>query len=164
MLKPGDPAPDFTAADCGGREVTLSKLRGKRVVLFFFPKAFTPACTVEVRNFRDHQAQIEALNATLIGVSLDKQQRQCEFAKAEKIDFALIGDESHAISKAFGVVWPVMKRDRRATYVIDEQGKVEDVFHHEVQVYKHLDDVLASLSAHPRAAEGQAGGRPGVTP
>ncbi len=149
MVKVGEPAPEFEATDCRGRQVKLSGLRGKRVVLFFFPKAFTPACTVEVRNFRDHQAQIEAMNATLIGVSLDKPERQCEFARAENIDFALIGDESRAISEAYGVVWPVMKRDRRATFVIDEQGKVEEVIHHEVQVYKHLDDVLERLRAAP---------------
>jgi peroxiredoxin Q/BCP len=145
MLKAGDPAPDFEATDCLGRSVKLSELKGKRVVLFFFPKAFTPACTIEVRNFRDHQAQIESMNATLIGVSLDKPERQCEFARAEKIDFALIGDASRNISDAYGVVWPVMKRDRRATFVIGADGNVEDVFHHEVQVYRHLDDVLERL-------------------
>ena len=145
MVKVGDTAPEFEATDCRGRKVKLSELKGKRVVLFFFPKAFTPACTIEVRNFRDHQAQIEALNATLVGVSLDKPERQCEFAKAENIDFALIGDDSRKISDAYGVVWPVMRRDRRATFVIDPEGKVADVFHHEVQVYRHLDDVLAKL-------------------
>ena len=148
MLKAGDSAPDFEATDCRGRSVKLSELKGKRVVLFFFPKAFTPACTIEVRNFRDHQAQIESMNATLIGVSLDKPERQCEFAKAENIDFALIGDASRKISDAYGVVWPVMRRDRRATFVIGADGKVEDVFHHEVQVYRHLDDVLDRLKPH----------------
>ncbi len=147
MVKAGDIAPDFEATDCRGRSVKLSELKGKRVVLFFFPKAFTPACTIEVRNFRDHQAQIESLNATLIGVSLDKPERQCEFAKAENIDFALIGDASRKISDAYGVVWPVMRRDRRATFVIGADGKVEEVFHHEVQVYRHLDDVLEKLKA-----------------
>jgi len=145
MLKAGDPAPEFEATDCLGRSVKLSELKGKRVVLFFFPKAFTPACTIEVRNFRDHQAQIESMNATLIGVSLDKPERQCEFARSENIDFALIGDASRKISDAYGVVWPVMRRDRRATFVIGADGKVEDVFHHEVQVYRHLDDVLERL-------------------
>ena len=105
MLKAGDSAPDFAAVDCQGRQVRLSGLKGKKVVLFFFPKAFTPACTIEIRNFRDHQAAIEAKNATLIGVSLDKPERQCEFAKAEKIDFALISDQSRSISESYGVVW-----------------------------------------------------------
>ncbi|MFT3840476.1 MAG: peroxiredoxin [Myxococcaceae bacterium] len=147
MLKAGDLAPEFEATDCLGRSVKLSELKGKRVVLFFFPKAFTPACTIEVRNFRDHQAQIESMNAILVGVSLDKPERQCEFARSENIDFALIGDASRAISDAYGVVWPVMRRDRRATFVIGADGKVEDVFHHEVQVYRHLDDVLERLKS-----------------
>ena len=147
MLKVGDPAPDFDATDCQGRQVKLSGLKGKRVVLFFFPKAFTPACTIEIRNFRDHQVAIEAHNATLIGVSLDKPERQCQFAKAESIDFALIGDESRTISDRYGVVWPVVKRDRRATFMINEQGMIDDVIHHEVQVYRHLDEVLEKLGA-----------------
>ena len=145
MLKTGDAAPDFAATDCQGRQVQLSGLKGKKVVLFFFPKAFTPACTIEIRNFRDHQAAIEAQNATLIGVSLDKPERQCQFAKAENIDFALIGDESRAISESYGVVWPVLKRDRRATFMINELGMIDEVINHEVHVYKHLDEVLAKL-------------------
>ena len=147
MLKAGDAAPDFDATDCQGRQVKLSGLKGKKVVLFFFPKAFTPACTIEIRNFRDHQAAIEAKNATLIGVSLDKPERQCQFAKAEKIDFALIGDESRMISDRYGVVWPILRKDRRATFMINEQGMIDDVIHHEVQVYRHLDDVLSKLGA-----------------
>ncbi len=145
MLKSGDVAPDFDTTDCQGRNVRLSKLKGKKVVLFFFPKAFTMACTLEIRNFRDHQAAIEAQNATLIGVSLDKPQRQCEFAKAEKIDFALIGDESREISQSYGVIWPLVRRDRRATFMINEQGTIDEVISHEVRVYRHLDDVLARL-------------------
>jgi peroxiredoxin Q/BCP len=147
MLKAGDAAPDFDATDCQGRRVKLSELKGKRVVLFFFPKAFTPACTIEIRNFRDHQAAIEAQNATLIGVSLDRPDRQCQFAKAENIDFALIGDDTREISDRYGVVWPVVRRDRRATFMINEQGMIDEVIHHEVQVYRHLDDVLLKLGA-----------------
>jgi peroxiredoxin Q/BCP len=152
MLKQGDQAPEFDATDCQGRRVTLSGLRGRKVVLFFFPKAFTPVCTVEIRNFRDNQAKIEAKNATLVGVSLDKQARQCEFAKSEQIDFALIGDESREISDAYGVVWPLVRRDRRATFVIDEGGKILEVIHHETRVYKHLDDVLTTLGVTAPAA------------
>ncbi len=145
MLKTGDWAPDFAATDCQGRSVKLSELKGRKVVLFFFPKAFTAGCTLEIRNFRDHQAAIEAQNATLIGVSLDKPERQCQFAKAERIDFALIGDESRAISESYGVVWPLVRRDRRATFMINEAGMIDEVINHEVQVYRHLDEVLARL-------------------
>ena len=146
MLKAGDIAPDFAATDCAGREFKLSDYRGKKkVVLFFFPRAFTPACTIEIRAFRDNQALIESKGAALVGVSVDNHTRQCDFAKSEHIDFHLIGDESRGISELYGVVWPVLKVDRRATFIIDEQGRVEDVLHHEVQVYRHLDDVLQKL-------------------
>jgi peroxiredoxin Q/BCP len=147
MLGKGDIAPDFAATDCSGRAFKLSDYRGKhKVVLFFFPRAFTPACTIEIRAFRDNQKLIESKGGVLVGVSVDDHARQCAFAKSEAIEFHLIGDESRAISEKYGVVWPVLKVDRRATFLIDEQGKVEDVLHHEVQVYKHLDDVLEKLS------------------
>lgn len=152
MLSVGDRAPDFETTDCRGRPVSLSALKGKRVVLFFFPRAFTPACTLEVRNFRDNYERISALNAELIGVSVDRAERNCRFAESEGLQFTLIGDESRAISKAYGVVWPVLRIDRRATFVIDERGVIEDVFHHEVQVYRHLEDVLERLKKQGAAA------------
>jgi peroxiredoxin Q/BCP len=146
MLKAGDTAPDFEKADCRGRSVKLSAYRGKKVVLFFFPRAFTAGCTEEIRHFRDNQSRIEGLNAVLIGVSVDKYETQCEFAKAESIDFPLLGDETRVISESYGVVWPIYRRDRRATFVIDEAGVIVEVIHHETKVYRHLDDVLATLT------------------
>ena len=145
MLQPGELAPDFETVDCRGQPLHLSALRGKKVVLFFFPKAFTPACTLEVRNFRDNYDRIRGLNAELIGVSVDKLEKNCRFAESENLQFRLIGDESRAISEAYGVVWPVLRIDRRATFVIGEDGRIEDVIHHEIQVYRHLEDVLAKL-------------------
>ena len=148
MLSAGDQAPDFEAVDCGGRMVRLQDFRGqKKVVLFFFPRAFTPACTLEVRNFRDNYSRITALNAELIGVSVDRSDRNCKFAQAEGLQFRLIGDESRVISERYGVIWPVLRIDRRATFVISEAGVVEDVIHHEIQVYRHLEDVLERLAA-----------------
>lgn len=149
MLKVGDTAPDFTAVDCQGRTVSLSDFRGRRTVLFFFPKAFTLGCTIENRAFRDNHALIRSLGAELIGVSVDSVKRQCEFAERENIRFTLIGDESKAIGRAYGVLWPVLDVDRRVTFILDEGGRVEHVIHHEIRVYRHLDDVLAWLRAHP---------------
>ena len=144
----GDPAPDFEAVDCRGEKVVLSEFRGKKkVVLFFFPRAFSPACTLEVRNFRDNHDKITAAGAELIGVSVDKSEKNCRFAEAEGLRFRLIGDESRVISGKFGVVWPVLRVDRRATVVIDERGIIDEVIHHEVQVYRHLEDVLERLAA-----------------
>ncbi len=145
MLQRGDKAPDFETIDCRGQRIALRDLRGKRVVLFFFPRAFSVACTLEVRHFRDHYEQIVSHNAELIGVSLDRTERNCKFADEEQLQFRLIGDESRQLSEAYGVVWPILRIDRRATFIIDADGMIEDVFHHEVQVYRHLDDVLAKL-------------------
>ncbi len=145
MLQVGDLAPDFQGVDCAGRQVSLASLRGRRAVIFFFPRAFSPACTIEARHFRDSHQQIRDLGAELVGISVDDVQTQCEFARQESIDFALLADPDRAISGAYGVVWPMLKVDRRITYILDEQGRVECVIKHEVRVYKHLDDVLAHL-------------------
>lgn len=156
MLSVGDIAPDFDTVDCRGERVHLASYRGQRkVVLFFFPKAFTPACTLEVRNFRDNYSRITSLNAELIGVSVDKADRQCRFALEEQLQFRLISDESRTLSERYGVVWPVLRIDRRATFVIGLDGRVEDVFHHEVQVYRHLEDVLDRLAGSRAAAADQ---------
>lgn len=148
MLQRGDIAPDFDAVDCRGERITIGEYRGKKkVVLFFFPRAFTPACTLEVRNFRDNHERISTAGAELIGVSVDRAERNCKFAQAEGLQFRLVGDESRVISELYGVVWPVLRIDRRATFVIDEQGVIVEVIHHEVQVYRHLEDVLERIGA-----------------
>ena len=148
MLTVGELAPDFDAVDCRGERVRLSDFRGKKkVVLFFFPRAFTVACTLEVRNFRDNYERIASLGAELIGVSVDKAEKNCKFAVDEGLQFRLIGDEERVESEKYGVVWPVLKIDRRATFVIDEQGVIIEVIHHEVQVYRHLEDVLSKLGS-----------------
>jgi thioredoxin-dependent peroxiredoxin len=147
MLLVGDLAPDFDTVDCRGERVHLASYRGTRkVVLFFFPKAFSPACTLEVRNFRDNYQRITQLNAELIGLSVDKADRQCKFALEEQLQFRLVSDESRVISGLYGVVWPVLRVDRRATFVIGLDGRIDDVFHHEVKVYRHLEDVLDRLA------------------
>jgi peroxiredoxin Q/BCP len=147
MLKVGSKAPDFEATDCAGRPVRLRDFRGRRVVLFFFPKAFTLGCTAEVRHFRDHQARIHELGAELIGVSVDSLETQCAFAKQEKLEFPMLGDSDRKLSGLFGVLWPLVRLDRRVTFVIGPEGVVEEVIQHEVRVSQHLDDVLAALQA-----------------
>jgi thioredoxin-dependent peroxiredoxin len=149
MLDVGEKAPEIDATDCQGRQVRLSELRGRRVVLFFFPKAFTVGCTVENRAFRDNHALIRSLGAELVGVSVDSVKRQCEFAEKESLQFPLVGDASKEIGRAYGVLWPVVQIDRRVTFIIDPAGVVENVIKHEVRVTRHLDDVLEWLREHP---------------
>lgn len=145
MLKIGDVAPDFSATTQTGQSVQLSQLRGKRVVLFFFPKALSPGCTIETRLFRDHYQQIAQLGAEVIGVSVDSKEKQCEFANREGVEFPMVGDHEKGISQSYSVLWPLIGINRRVTYVISPGGLVEAVFHHELLVGRHLENVLQHL-------------------
>ena len=83
---------------------------------------------------------------------MDTQRAQCEFAAQEDIRFALLSDEGRDISRAYDVLWPVLNVDRRVTFIIDPHGRIEHIIRHEVRVYRHLDDVLRYLRAHPLPA------------
>jgi thioredoxin-dependent peroxiredoxin len=141
MLKIGDHAPDFTAKATNGDTVSLRAFRGKPVVIYFFPKAFTMGCTVETRQFRDCYNELKSLGAEVIGISADKFDLQCRFATDNSLPFPLVGDEDKRICDAFGVLWPLIKIPQRTTFIVDEDGLVQAVFHHEVQISRHLDDV-----------------------
>lgn len=147
-LKVGDVAPPFDTKDCLGGPISLGEFAGKKkVVLFFFPKAFTVRCVEEVRNFRDHYERIVAAGAELIGVSTDKSDRNCQFKEEEGLQFRLIGDDAHVLSTQYGVVWPSTRLNKRATFVIDERGVIAQVIHQEVAVDAHLSGVLEALKA-----------------
>ncbi|HXU71431.1 MAG TPA: peroxiredoxin [Polyangia bacterium] len=152
MLKIGDHAPDFTAQATNGSTVSLGALRGRPVVVYFFPKAFTMGCTVETRHFCDNYHRIRELGAEIIGISADKFDAQCRFATENRAPFPLVGDEDKRICEAFGVLWPLIKIPQRITFVIDEEGIVRAVFHHEVQISRHLDDVREFLESRARRA------------
>lgn len=142
MLAVGAIAPDFEAKSVDGRQLRLQDLRGKPVVLYFFPKAFTPLCTVETRRFRDNYPDLTALGAEVVGVSTDAFETQCDFARSQEVSFPLLADPERRISSAYGVLWPLVARARRVTFVIGETGVVELVLWHEFQVSKHLDEIL----------------------
>jgi peroxiredoxin Q/BCP len=128
VIKVGDPAPDFTAAATDGRTIQLSKLRGQTVVLYFFPRAFSPGCTIEALTFRDQHADFAGKGAQVIGVSTDAFDRQCRFANQHKLPFPLVGDATKTISRAYGVLsWFEILGDRRITVVIDPTGRVRAV-------------------------------------
>jgi peroxiredoxin Q/BCP len=149
MLKIGEPAPDFSARTTDGRTIRLSELRGRRVVLYFFPRAFTFGCTLETKRFQDKYEDISALGAELFGISTDPLETQCRFAEEHRAAFALIGDADCAISRAYQVLRPLSSSDKRVTYVIDERGTVAAVFHHEIKVTSHVTDVLRWLEERP---------------
>jgi peroxiredoxin Q/BCP len=152
MLKVGDTAPEFTAQATNGAPVSLRELRGRPVVLYFFPKAFTMGCTIETRQFRDNYEELRNLGAEIIGISADRFSEQCRFASDNKLPFRLVGDEDKKICDAYGVLWPLIKLPQRITFVIDEEGVIQAVFHHEVQISRHLDDVRRFLERRRGAA------------
>jgi len=145
VIKVGEKAPQFRVKTTTGEEVTNESFRGKNLVLYFFPKAFTAGCTIESKQFRDAVPDLRELGAEVVGVSVDSLETQCEFAKSLDANFAMIGDQDKSVSRAFDVLWPIIGKAQRVTFVIDGEGIVRAVFHHEVLVGKHLDDVRAFI-------------------
>lgn len=144
-IEVGDRAPQFSARMSDGKTVSLSDFRGKYLVLYFYPKAFTPGCTKEARRFRDNHAEIRELGAEVVGVSVDEPTVQCEFAERQQVGFPMIGDNDRAISTAYAVMRRFLPFAKRVTFIIDPEGKVAARFEHELQVNKHLDSVLRFL-------------------
>jgi peroxiredoxin Q/BCP len=146
-LQTGDRAPEIRAGD-----FQLSKLRGKSVVIFFFPKADTPGCTKESCEFRDNSKQFAQLNAEIVGVSPDKTEAQAKFATKYGLPYTLVPDTDHAIAEAYGVWKEKSMYGRtymgieRATFVVDPKGKIAKIFP-KVKVTGHVEAVLESLTA-----------------
>lgn len=130
-LEPGSPAPDFTLADQDGREVSLSSLRGRRVILFFYPEAMTPGCTTEACDFRDSLAPLQAAGYTVLGVSRDDQEKLRRFRERDGLTYDLLSDPDHAVHEAYGVWGEKTNYGKtvmgviRSTFVIDPEGRVE---------------------------------------
>jgi peroxiredoxin Q/BCP len=151
VLSVGDTAPDFTLPDQDGNPVTLSDLRGQTVVLYFYPRADTPGCTIQACGVRDHSADYERAGARVIGVSPDPPRAVGRFAEKYDLDFTLLADEDHAVADAYGV-W-MEKRNygktywgaQRSTFIIDADGKIAHVIE-KASPKTHDDDVLAALA------------------
>jgi thioredoxin-dependent peroxiredoxin len=148
--QPGDRAPDFTLPDQQGNEVTLSDLRGKTVVLYFYPKADTPGCTTQACGIRDHRADYEKAGAVVLGVSPDPVKAVAKFDQKYGLDFPLLADADHAVTEAYGVWVEKSMYGRkymgaqRATFIIDTEGIVRHVIP-KVTPKTHDDEVLAVL-------------------
>jgi thioredoxin-dependent peroxiredoxin len=128
MPKVGDTAPLFTAQDQNGKTINLADLVGKKIVLlYFFPKAFTPGCTKEACGFRDRMAGLKKDNVEVIGVSYDTAARQKEFTERYKLNFPLIGDPDGKIAELYGVRMGLMHMDHRVSFLIDLRGKIVHV-------------------------------------
>jgi len=142
MLPVGTAAPSFTARTADGKLLSLSDLRGRPVIVYFFPKAFTPVCTIETKGFRDNYAEVAELGFEVVGISTDSEETQCRFAAHHGVTYPMIGDEDRSIGRAYDVLWPLIPLSRRVTYVLDDKHTIVAVFRHEFQANRHLDEVL----------------------
>jgi len=126
MLAVGDTAPDFVAPNQDGTSFRFSSLRGSPVVLYFYPKADTPGCTIESKGFRDVHAEYLARQVQVVGVSVDDCPAQKAFAQKYGLPFPLIADSTKSVATAYGVLGP-RGAARRVTFLIDREGKVLEV-------------------------------------
>jgi peroxiredoxin Q/BCP len=152
VIEQGQQAPDFELPDQDGRPVSLSGLRGRRVVLYFYPKADTPGCTTQACGIRDHAEDYDAAGAVVLGVSPDPVAAIKAFHHAQGLNFTLLADEAHTVAEAYGV-WVEKSMygrtylgNERTTFVVDEEGTVTDVLR-KVKPKEHDGLVLGALGA-----------------
>jgi thioredoxin-dependent peroxiredoxin len=150
LLEAGVPAPSFTAKDQDGKTVSLEEYRGKKVILYFYPKDDTPGCTAEACAFRDNLPKFSLLGVGVLGVSVDDEGKHRKFADKFQLPFRLVADTEKSIVEAYGV-WGLKKfmgreymGTNRVTYLIDEQGVIEKVWP-KVKPAQHAEEVLDYL-------------------
>ena len=146
-LKTGDKAPQFSGLDQNGTTHTLADYKGKKLVVFFYPKASTPGCTAEACDLRDNFERFKANNYELLGVSADSAKAQAKFIEKYELPFPLLADEDKSVIQAFGVWGPkkfmgkVYDGIHRTTFVIDENGIIEEVIS-DVKTKAHAAQIL----------------------
>jgi peroxiredoxin Q/BCP len=152
VIEEGKPAPDFDLKSDHGETVKLSSLRGRPVVLYFYPKDDTPGCTKQACGIRDAYGEFERAGAVVLGVSPDDESSHVRFREKYKLPFTLLADTDHSVSETYGV-WGEKSFAgkkfvgvKRSTFVIDADGTVKRVMH-DVKPAKHADDVLAALAS-----------------
>ena len=150
MIAPGTPAPDFTLPTDAGGELALSSLRGRWVVLFFYPKDDTPSCTTEACGFRDARPRFDGLDAVVLGISPDSVRSHAKFRDKFRIPYPLLADTAHAVAERYGVWQEKQMYGRkymgnvRTTFVVDPDGVVAHVFE-KVKSDGHAEQVAMLL-------------------
>lgn len=149
-LKVGDKAPSFTLQNQDGQSVSLSDYSGQQVLVYFYPKASTPGCTVQAKGLRDTKSQFDEKNTVVFGISPDPVSRLDKFRTKENLNFDLLSDEDHAIADAFGV-WGLKKfmgkeydGIHRISFLIGDDGIIKEVYN-KFKTKDHHDVVLATL-------------------
>jgi len=147
-LEAGDKAPDFSVEDQDGNTVQLNDFKGKKLVLFFYPKASTPGCTAEACDLRDNWKNFQDKAYAILGVSADTKRKQTNFRNKYELPFPLLADERKEVIEAYGVWGPkkFMGKEydgiHRTTFIIDEAGKIEEVIK-KVKTKEHSKQILA---------------------
>ena len=151
-LEIGDKAPDFTLPTDGDGSVSLGKLKGRKVVLYFYPKDDTSGCTAEACAFRDMFPRFKKMDAAVIGISRDSVASHDKFKRKYELPFTLASDDKGKVTESYGVWVEKSMYGRkymgieRATFLIDEKGKIEQIWH-KVKVPGHADEVLKAVNA-----------------
>ena len=144
-LKVGDRAPDFSLLDEKGRPVSLKDFLGKNVVvLYFYPKDFTPGCTTEACSFRDNYKPFEEKGAVVIGVSVDSVESHERFSQKYNLPFDILSDSKKEVAKAYGVLGFGGFIAKRVTFIINKEGKITHIFP-KVDVSQHSEEVLRAI-------------------
>ena len=149
-LKIGDKAPDFDLEDGEGNNVKLSDFRGKKVVLYFYPKDDTPGCTKEACDFRDNINRLDRSNTEVLGVSNDDAESHNKFKSKYRLNFRLLADTDKNVSGAYGVYEEKEKFGNRywgitrSTFVIDEEGRIKNIFY-KVNPEQHIEEILHAV-------------------
>ena len=148
LLREGQEAPDFTATLSSGESIRLRDYRGtKAVVLSFYPGDFTAGCTAQACSYRDNYARVEELGGIILGVSIDGEARHMQFASSYKLPYPLVSDPERELCRLYGATRLGMGflPSKRVTYVIDKDGVIRLVAHHEILIGKHIEEVLKTL-------------------
>ena len=149
-VKIGEKVPEFSLPSTGNKTVELSELKGKNIVIYFYPKDATPGCTIEGQNFRDNIRKFSLLNTVVLGVSRDKISSHEKFKKNQKFPFDLLSDEDEKLCKIFNVIKEKNMYGRkffgieRSTFLIDKKGILRNEWR-KVKVKGHVEDVLQTL-------------------
>jgi peroxiredoxin Q/BCP len=152
-LKAGDKAPQFTLPDQDGEDVSLSDFKGKKVLVYFYPKAMTPGCTVQACGLRDNMDALTEKGVDVLGISTDKPEKLSRFVEKEMLNFTLLSDEDHAVAEQFGVwgeksfMGKTYDGLHRISFLVDGKGQIEKVFD-DFKTSNHYDVIMAYLNAN----------------